>query len=209
MKKVFIILAGIITILVVTIFFIVNNNQDKNNEVVETTKEENIEKNKEDKEIEPISTVVVDIKGMVANPGVYEVENTARVNDVISLAGGLLENADTSSINLAKTVQDEMTIIIYSSEEALEKYKKEVCICDCSYIENDACIKEENEDILIDINTCTVDDLLAINGIGKAKAEAIINYRNEHGNFNSIDEVKNVSGIGDALFEKIKAYIKV
>ena len=58
--------------------------------------------------------MVVDIKGMITNPGVYEVEKNSRVNDVIALAGGLLEGADTSKINLAKIVEDEMTIIIYS-----------------------------------------------------------------------------------------------
>ena len=158
---------------------------------------------------EETSKVVVDIKGMVTNPGVYEVDSTMRVNDVILLAGGLIEGADTSLINLAKIVTDEMTIIIYSNEEVQEKYKEEICVCDCPLIENDACVDNKEEDHLININTCTLDELMEINGIGKTKAEAILEYRESNGDFNSIDDIKKVDGIGDALFEKIKAYIKV
>ena len=169
----------------------------------EEENEETIEEKKEE-----IIKVTVDIKGMVENPGVYEVDSTYRVNDVIELAGGLKEGADTSKINLAKLVKDEMTIVIYSTEEVEEEYKNRVCICNCPEITNDACIEEESED-LININTCTEDDLMSIKGIGKAKAEAIIKYREDNGNYNSIEDIKKVSGIGDALFEKIKVYITV
>ena len=102
-----------------------------------------------------------------------------------------------------------MTIIIYSNEEVQEKYKEEICVCDCPFIENDACVDNKEEDHLININTCTLDELMEINGIGKTKAEAILEYRESNGDFNSIDDIKKVDGIGDALFEKIKAYIKV
>ena len=117
---------------------------------------------------------------------------------------------DTSKINLAKVVSDEMTIIIYSNEEILEKYKNEVCVCDCPDISNDACISDNNEDDeLVNINTANIDELMDIKGIGRSKAKAIIEYRDKNGNFNSIDDIKNVDGIGDSLFEKIKMYIKV
>lgn len=209
-KKLIWILGGISVVLGIVIYVLYKNNQSNKEEVVDIFKEEN-----EDKEIEEnnkkkeTSKVVVDIKGMVTNPGVYEVDSTMRVNDVIQLAGGLIEGADTSLINLAKIVTDEMTIIIYSNEEVQEKYKEEVCVCDCPLIENDACVDNVERDHLININTCTLDELMEINGIGKTKAEAILKYRESNGDFNSIDDIKKVDGIGDALFEKIKAYIKV
>lgn len=217
MRKIFLILLGIAIILTGIIFVLYKNNQSKNEEVIDIfkEKEETIEEQKtenEEKEKNNVEKVVVDIKGMVNNPGVYEVENSARVNDVITLAGGLKEGADTSLINLAKIVTDEMTIIIYSQEEILEKYKEEVCICECPEITNDACIdnsKKTQEDKIININTATKEELMTISGIGNSKAEQIIKYREENGNFNIIEDIKNVPGIGDSLFEQIKAYITV
>lgn len=209
MKKIFLILLGISIILVGVIFIIYKNNQSINEDVVDIFKEEPLEKTEEPKK--EIKKIIVDIKGMVANPGVYEVEEGKRVNDIILLAGGLLDNADTSLINLAKIVEDEMTIIIYSNKEVLEKYKEEVCVCDCPLINNSACIenndKEENK--IININTGDYNELMKIPGIGESKAKSIIKYREEYGNFNTIEDIKKVSGIGDSLFEDIKEYITV
>lgn len=212
MKKIIFILLGISFILGGVIFVLYKNNYSKNDDVVDIFKEKDDSGN--DDVIEDLkddtNTVIVDIKGMVVNPGVYEVPSNFRVNDVIETAGGLLDGADTSKINLAKIVSDEMTIIIYSNEEIIEKYKNEVCICDCPDISNDACISGNNEeDDLININTADIDELMNIKGIGRSKAKAIVEYRDKNGNFNSIDDIKNVDGIGDSLFEKIKMYIKV
>lgn len=218
MKKIILILFGISIILVGVIIVIYKNNQSINDEVVDIFKDEEIvEENIEsiDEEIdftEETNTVIVDIKGMVAVPGVYEVDSSARVNDVIILAGGLIEGADTSMINLAKVVSDEMTIIIYSSDEVLQKYKDEVCICDCPEITNDACINSNNEsnsNKLVNINTASKEELMTITGIGESKADIIIKYREDNGNFKSIEDIKNVTGIGESLFEKIKDYITV
>lgn len=214
MKKVIFILLGISFILGGIIFVLYKNNYSKSDDVVDIFKEKDDSDNNSNDDIieemkDDTNTVIVDIKGMVVNPGVYEVPSSFRVNDVIETAGGLLDGADTSKINLAKVVSDEMTIIIYSNEEVQEKYKEEICVCDCPLIENDACVDNKEEDHLININTCTLDELMEINGIGKTKAEAILEYRESNGDFNSIDDIKKVDGIGDALFEKIKAYIKV
>lgn len=218
MKKVIFILLGISFVLGGVIFVLYKNNYSKNDDVVDIFKEkdnsDNNDNSDEEEKIEDLkddtNTVIVDIKGMVVNPGVYEVPSSFRVNDVIETAGGLLDGADTSKINLAKVVSDEMTIIIYSNEEIIEKYKNEVCVCDCPDISNDACISYNNEDdTLVNINTADIDELMEIKGIGRSKAKAIIEYRDKMGNFNSIDDIKNVDGIGDSLFEKIKMYIKV
>lgn len=209
MKKIILTLCGISLVLSITIYTIYQKNKETN-EVVEDIFKEEIKGSEEENKVkeETKQKVVVDIKGMIANPGVYEVNNDSRVNDVITLAGGLLEGADVSNINLAKIVNDEMTIIIYSTEEVLEKFKQEVCICNCPYIENNACI-EEQEDNLININTAGIEELTTLTGIGDVKAEAIIKYRNDHGKFNTIEELLNVDGIGESLFEKIKDNIKV
>ena len=205
MKKTIIILCTIIVVLGGIIFILYKNNSSSKEEIVDIF-EEPEEIKQEDSNSKK---VIVDIKGMINNPGVYEVDSNLRVNDVIELAGGLKEGADTSNINLAKLVSDEMTIIIYSTEEVLEKFKQEVCICNCPYIQNDACINSNNDDNLININTAGIEELTTLPGIGDVKAEAIIKYRSEVGKFKTKEELLNVEGIGEALFEKIKDNITV
>ena len=139
----------------------------------------------------------VDIKGAVKNPGVYKLKENSRVIDVINASGGLLEDADTSVINLSKIIEDEMVIIIYTKDE-VEKYKN-------NEINSTSSINQKiEENSKININTSDKNTLLKITGIGESKANNIIKYREEKGNFNSIEEIKNVSGIGDSLYEKIK-----
>lgn len=209
MKKTILILTIIIILLGGTIYIIYKNTENSNEEVIDIFKKKEDNEEEEQEETKNSTKVIVDIKGMVNNPGVYEVDNTYRVNDVINLAGGLKEGADTSDINLAKTVYDEMTIIVYSSEEVLEKYKQEVCICNCPYIENNACIDNETDSNLVNINTAGIEELTTLTGIGDVKAEAIIKYRNEVGRFKQKEDLLNVEGIGEALFEKIKDDITI
>ena len=206
------ILGGISILMIVIIYVLYKNDIEEKEVTIDIFKEEEQEEDNIDKKTVSDLKVVVDIKGMVANPGVYEVDRTYRVNDVISLAGGLLDGADTSLINLAKTVTDEMTIIIYSSDEVLEKLKGQICVCDCPIQENDACIEEDNtkdNNEIININTASKEELMTLPGIGEVRAEEIINYRSNNGSFKTIDDIKNVSGIGEELFEEIKANITV
>lgn len=210
MKKLILILLGISLLLGGAIFVIYKNNKNTKEEVVDIFKEDKEETKEENKEKDASTKVIVDIKGMVANPGIYEVDSTSRVNDVITLAGGLLEGADTSKINLAKIVEDEMAIIIYSTEEVLEKFKEENCVCEKCDITNDACINNVTDNNkLININTADYIELQEINGVGETKAKKIVEYREENGLFTSIEDIKNVPGIGESLFEKIKIYITI
>ena len=146
-------------------------------------------------------------------------KSTERVNDVIKKAGGLTSFADTSMINLSQKVKDEMVIIIYSKKEVAEMNKKEPCVCPEN---NDACIDEKNKatdiskekDIKktndkISINTATKEELMTLDGIGESKAESILEYIKEKGKFEKIEDIKNVSGIGEALYEKIKNKITI
>jgi len=176
--------------------------------------------------VENIETYFVDIKGEVLNPGVYEVNSDERIINVIEQAGGLTDNADISLLNLSKKVADEMNIKIYSKKEvkaAIESLEEEPTVieiikeiekeCICPN-ENDACIVDyeeetkEEESTLININTASKEELMTITGIGESKALSIIEYRVDNV-FSSIEDIKNVSGIGDSLFESIKAYITV
>lgn len=162
---------------------------------------------------------MVDIKGEVLTPGIYELEEDSRVIDVISQAGGLTENADTTVINLSKKIEDEMVIIVYSKwqvenwEETKEqeKYLQEQCISSKeNQAKNDACIEEEESKITttININTATKEELMTLSGIGEAKATSIIFYR-EKTPFTKIEDIKNVSGIGESVYEEIKNHITV
>ncbi len=163
--------------------------------------------------------VYVDIKGAVKKPGVYKINSDKKIIDVITIAGGLMENANTDNINLSKKVTDEMVIIIYTDEEVKNSNIVDTVIkvidkeCVCPNIQNDGCINTEINDSItnvnktININTATLEELMSINGLGEAKAKAIIKYREENGYFKIIDDLLNVSGIGEALLEKIKEYI--
>lgn len=163
--------------------------------------------------------VYVDIKGAVKKPGVYKINSDKKIIDVITIAGGLMENTNTDNINLSKKVTDEMVIIIYTDEEVKNSNIVDTVIkvidkeCVCPNIQNDGCINTEindsitNVNNIININTATLEELMSINGLGEAKAKAIIKYREENGYFKIIDDLLNVSGIGEALFEKIKEYI--
>ena len=170
---------------------------------------------------EEITNYTIDIKGAIKNPGVYTIDSNSNVNDVIKLAGGLTKEADTSLINLAKKVIDEMVIIVYTKEEVKNSNLVNTVIkvvekeCVCPNIENDGCLNTEIQDNitnkedgkLININTATKEELLTISGIGESKANNIIKYRETNGKFNSIEDIKNVDGIGDNLYETIKIYI--
>ena len=162
---------------------------------------------------------MVDIKGAVKNPGVYTTKCSDNVSDIIRLAGGLTDNADTSVTNLAKKITNEMVIIIYTKEEVKNSNIVDTVIkvvegeCVCPNIQNDGCINEEitdtisNGNKLININTASIDELKKIPGIGESKAKSIIEYRNNKGNFKTIQDIQNVTGIGSKLYEEIKAYI--
>lgn len=184
-------------------------------------------KAKEEKlEIEEIC--YVDVKGEVVNKGVYACVKDDKVIDIINKAGGLTKNADTSLINLSKKVSNEMLIIIYSKkqvEDAKKRLNKLTIIeiikeiekeCVCIDDVNDACeipyvdTKEEavNKSTKININIASKEVLMSIPKIGEAKANSIIEYRTKT-KFENIEDIKNVSGIGDSIFNDIKELIEV
>ena len=191
---------------------------EKDNKDVSSTEE------KSDKE--PNQKCYVDIKGAIKKPGVYFTNCNSNVNDIIVLAGGLNENANTSVINLAKKITDEMVIIIYNNDEVQNSNVVDTVIkyvdkeCNCPNIKNDGCINNEidknitnksdkDDNDIVNINTASLTELQTLSGIGKSKAEAIIRYREQNGNFKSIEDLLNVDGIGEKLYEEIKPNITV
>ena len=204
--------------------------------LVEEKLEANLETNLKEEEIEEEKIYYyVDVKGYVNNPGVYSIEKGKRVVDAINKAGGLKKDANTSLLNLSMEVRDAMVIIVYSNSElnnyqALqEKNKTTEEICH-ENIQNDACIcNTESDDTSkinetsskdeatssnevsskININKASLEELMTLKNIGESKAKAIIEYRTTVGLFKTIDEIKNVSGIGDTIFESLKDFITI
>lgn len=145
---------------------------------------------------EEISTdVFIDVKGAVLKPNVYKLQEGSRVLDAISIAGGFAEDADQSKINLAARVQDEMVIYVPKVGE------------DANIDGNINTFNEE--DGKVNINTANEDELLSLSGIGPAKAASIIAYRQENGRFQKVEDLVNVSGIGEKSLEKILDQITV
>lgn len=183
------------------------------NHLEESSKEET-------KELEsiPEEKYYVDIKGYVKKPGVYEVSKTSIVNDCLKLAGGLLKNADTTTINLSKPVSAAMVIYVPKKNEVIKSTTDKTATT-TTEIPNNAAIPDNGNtssdtssattNLKINLNTASKEELTKLNGIGEAKAQDIIGYRNTNGSFKTIEEIKNISGIGDALFAKIKDNITI
>lgn len=211
-----IILGAIIFIIIGGLIgFIIYKNKDSfKSKKKEIVVEKKLVKKKENVE----EKIQVDIKGQINYPGIYKVDSDLRVMDVIKLAGDLTENADTSVINLSKRVTDEMVIIVYSKDEVLdfkktkeiEKQVEEKCIQkDENSLVNDACINCSVNNGKVNINTASIDELKNLSGIGDKKAKDIVDYREKNGLFNTIEDIMKVNGIGEAGFAQIKEDITV
>lgn len=140
-------------------------------------------------------SIAVHVCGQVKKPGVYTLAKGARVSDAIDKAGGLTKEAAGDFINQAQKLEDEQQVYVPSQEEA-EELPKVIQ----QETNNDS--HSENKG-LININQATREDLMTLPGIGGAKADMIITYREEHGKFASIEDIKNISGIKDGVFNKI------
>ena len=159
--------------------------------------------NTEDEEM-----IAIHITGSVNTPGVVRVKEGSRIEDVIEAAGGLTEDADITNVNLAYMVNDGIKIRIPSINDdfddeddyILEDNGSGVIISDDS---------SSSSSFKVNINTATQTELETLSGIGPSLAAKIIEYRESNGKFTSIEDIKNVSGIGDSKYESIKDYIEV
>lgn len=146
--------------------------------------------------------VMVDIKGEVNKPGCYEADENLRVQDIIELAGGLKEGASTDDINLSSKIFDEMVIVINKKEEVVDKVETSPKVSVNSA--NQSSTVNKVAPGKVSINTAGVEELSTLNGIKEARAKKIIEYRETYGPFKALEEIKNVSGIGESIFAKIK-----
>ena len=150
------------------------------------------------------SKVTVDVKGAVVKPGVYTLKVSARVTDAIQEAGGMTEDADAKSVNLAASLSDEEVIYVANKDE-------NVSVLDQTGTGqvSDKGGQAVSKDGKINLNTATSEQLQTISGIGAKRAEDVIAYRESHGGFQSVDDLKNVSGIGDKTLDKIRESLYV
>ena len=203
-KRIFIII-GIIAIAFIGYYVYGSDKSEydiKEDEEILVTNENEEKESKEEK-------IVVYIIGEVKNAGIVELKEGSRIADAINLAGGLTENADVSRINLAYVLEDGMKITIPSINESQdEKITEDDYIStgsgagvDIGRNEN---VKSEEK---VNINKATQTQLETLPGIGPSIALKIIEYRNENGEFKTIEELKNVNGVGEEKFKNIKNLI--
>lgn len=140
--------------------------------------------------------VAVDIKGAVLDPGVYTVDASARVHDVVEMAGGFIKEADEQQINLAERVQDEMYVYVPKHGET-----------ETPQMPNDTSTGLDSDSELVRINQATSAELEQLNGIGPGKAEDILNHIEENGPLQSEEDLLEIRGIGEKTLENFKDQI--
>lgn len=193
MKKEYAILSGVVVLLVSIILFLYF--QDTEEEaIVDLFHSEFQQVSIEDKVVSSQEAfIMVDIKGAIVQPGVYELKQGDRVYHAIDLAGGFLIEADEKQLNLAQLLQDEMVIYVPVQGEEVQSYQ--------------GLNGGSTQDGKVAINRVEAQELQQLPGIGPSKAAAIINYREEHGRFNNINDLLNVSGIGPKSIESLEEYL--
>ena len=205
-RNIILIILGVFCL--ITSFYLYGRNKSKvfKDEYMKNifVEEENIEVNLNEEDIISNGTniispnnnkILVEIKGEVKNPDVYEVDDGSIIRDLITIAGGLTEEANIDRINRAEKLKNNQLIVIPNSSDA-----------NIGVISSQTGISNDG---IININSASLSDLQKINGIGEVKAQSIIDYREKNGGFKSIEDIKNVEGIGDKTFEKIKDKISI
>ena len=166
-------------------------------EVAAVSKDSSTEKEEKEEPVEQ-DLITVDVKGAVKSPGIYDLPVGSRVNDAVQKAGGLTEQADSKSLNLAQKVNDEALVYVPTKgEEAASQQAGSGAASSTS--------KEKK----VNINKASLEELKQVKGLGGKRAQDIIDHRESNGKFKSVDELKKVSGIGAKTIEKLKDYVTV
>ncbi|MGL4796937.1 MAG: helix-hairpin-helix domain-containing protein [Paraclostridium sp.] len=153
-----------------------------------------------------IDKITIYISGEVKNPGVVELNTENRLSDGVNLCGGLTDDANLNAINLAMKIQDEAHYIIPKIGDELISTNVDLNVENIS-TKNINKNEENNNENKININTATISELDTLPGFGEVTAQKIIDYREENTKFNSIEEIKNIKGIGEKKFNDVKDYI--
>jgi len=173
----------------------------ENTDISTVTSSNNVKSNKEVTIAVKDKSIVVEIKGEVKKPDVYTLNENAIVKELIEVAGGLTENADLSNINRAKKLQNHELVYIANKNDITREginTNSELNTSNSQGISNN----------IVNINTATIEQLKTLDGIGDSKAKSIIEYREQNGGFKLKEDIKNVTGIGEKMFEKIKEQIE-
>jgi competence protein ComEA len=142
-------------------------------------------------------TAIIDVKGAVKKPGIYHLPTPVRLYQALEAAGGVTEQADVRQMNMAKEIADGSMIYIPKKGEQIP--------AEASPLQPNS----EKENGKINLNTATLQELESLPGLGPTKAQAIIQYRGEHGGFQSVDQLLEVPGIGERTLERIKEQLYV
>ena len=204
-KQKIILIAGIIIAIGIIIFQYVNSTK----EVYSYVEKENIieEKNEIMSVPEKEEKIIIHVTGAVKKNGIVEVREKARINDVIEAAGGVTKEADLTNVNLAYIVEDGQKIYIPSKADRniLEENKKIVSE------EAGKKVTEEknNSKKIVNINKAGLEELKTLPGIGESTALKILEYREKHGKFKSVEDLKKITGVGDSKLDTIKNLISI
>ncbi|KMY21834.1 helix-hairpin-helix domain-containing protein [Bacillus pumilus] len=193
--------AGLMGAIIITFFLLAGNKGSTREPSVlkgDQDKQVTLE-NKQEKTDNESSSIFVEIKGAVKKPGVYTFQSDARVEEAIRRAGGFTSKADTIEINQAAKLEDSMMIYVRKQGEAEREAQTAGADAPSG--------NEKSQGV--NVNQADAAELLTINGIGPAKAEAIITYREEHGEFQQIEDLRNISGFGEKTIERLKNELTV
>jgi len=170
-------------------------------EVAAVSKDSSSEKEikKEEKEESPEQDLItVDVKGAVKSPGIYDLPVGSRVHDAVQKAGGLTDEADSKSLNLAQKVSDEALVYVPTKGEEAASQQT-----------GSGTTASTSKDKKVNLNKASLEELKQVKGLGGKRAQDIIDHRETNGKFKSVDELKKVSGIGAKTIEKLKDYVTV
>ena len=166
-------------------------------EVAAVSKDLSTEKEVKEEPVEQ-DLITVDVKGAVKSPGIYDLPVGSRVNDAVQKAGGLTEQADSKSLNLAQKVSDEALVYVPTKGEE-----------SASQQAGSGAPSSTSKDKKVNLNKASLEELKQVKGLGGKRAQDIIDHREANGKFKSVDELKKVSGIGAKTIEKLKDYVTV
>ena len=172
-----------------------SNLQSEVTAVPKDSTDEKDDKNQKEEVVEQ-DLITVDVKGAVKTPGIYDLPVGSRINDAVKKAGGLTDNADSKSINLAQRISDEALVYVPTKEEATSQ-------------ESQSNTPNNKESKKVNLNKASLEELKQVKGLGAKRAQDIIEHRESNGKFKSVDELKKVSGIGAKTIEKLKEYVTV
>lgn len=163
----------------------------------ETSTEKEVKKEEKEESAEQ-DLITVDVKGAVKSPGIYDLPVGSRVHDAVQKAGGLTEEADSKSLNLAQKISDEA--LVYVPTKGEEAASQQVA---------SGTTASTSKDKKVNLNKASLEELKQVKGLGGKRAQDIIDHREANGKFKSVDELKKVSGIGAKTIEKLKDYVTV